>query len=299
MYNPQLKTFLQVADSGSFNKAAETLYITTPAVIKQINMLERNLGVALFDRSPRGLTLTEAGRSLYTDAKYIIQYCSDAAHRARKAMRTEENTIRIGSSLVTPAVVLLELWPQIQQHYPELSFNLVSFENTRENAILIPDNLGENIDIVAGVFDETTIAKRKCSGTFLTLLPVCVGVSRKDPLSQKSRLSVEDLYGRDLMMVRRGWSHNMDRVRDDLTMAHPQIRIVDFSYYSVDAYNRCENTGSLLILFGTEDTPVHPLIKVIPVDWEYTMPYGLMHAAKPSKVVSRFLEAIQKVDIEI
>ena len=78
MYNPQLETFLRVADAGSFNKAAEESYITPTAVIKQINLLEESLGVKLFDRSHRGLTLTKAGRSMYQDAKYIIQYTAHA-----------------------------------------------------------------------------------------------------------------------------------------------------------------------------------------------------------------------------
>ena len=54
MYNPQLETFLCVAEVGSFNKAAERLYISPPAVIKQINLLEENLGVQLFERTHRG-----------------------------------------------------------------------------------------------------------------------------------------------------------------------------------------------------------------------------------------------------
>ena len=54
MYNPQLETFLCVAEAGSFNKAAERLYISPPAVIKQINLLEESLGVKLFDRSTAG-----------------------------------------------------------------------------------------------------------------------------------------------------------------------------------------------------------------------------------------------------
>ena len=61
MYNPQLETFIKVADAGSFNKAAEQSFITATAVIKQINLLETALGVALFDRTHRGLTLTKAG----------------------------------------------------------------------------------------------------------------------------------------------------------------------------------------------------------------------------------------------
>ena len=54
MYNPQLETFLRVADAGSFNKAAEELFITPPAVMKQITSLEASLDIQLFRRSHRG-----------------------------------------------------------------------------------------------------------------------------------------------------------------------------------------------------------------------------------------------------
>ena len=103
MYNPQLETFVCVVESGSFNKAAEKLYISSPAVIKQINLLEESLNVQLFIRTHRGLVLTKAGKSLYQDAKYIIQYCKESVERAKKAMEEKDNIIRIGTSPMTPA----------------------------------------------------------------------------------------------------------------------------------------------------------------------------------------------------
>ena len=95
MYNTQLETFLTVADLGSFNKAAEALYISAPAVTKQINLLEENLDLQLFVRTHRGLQITEAGKSLAQDAKYIIQYCKDSVTRAKNAMQKDEEIIRI------------------------------------------------------------------------------------------------------------------------------------------------------------------------------------------------------------
>jgi DNA-binding transcriptional LysR family regulator len=59
---------LCVVEAGSFSKAAEQLYISAPAVIKQINSLEASLGMKLFDRTHRGLVVTEAGQSIYNDA---------------------------------------------------------------------------------------------------------------------------------------------------------------------------------------------------------------------------------------
>lgn len=87
MYNPQLETFIRVADAGSFNRAAEESFITPTAVIKQINSLESALEVKLFDRSHRGLTLTKAGRSMHQDAKYIIQYFTVFCIHQNRAQR--------------------------------------------------------------------------------------------------------------------------------------------------------------------------------------------------------------------
>lgn len=74
MYNPALSTFITVADSGSFTKAAEQLYISPTAVMKQMNTLERHLDVKLIERTTSGVRLTDAGESLYRSAKFIIDY---------------------------------------------------------------------------------------------------------------------------------------------------------------------------------------------------------------------------------
>lgn len=174
MYNPQLETFLRVADAGSFNRAAEESFITPTAVIKQINLLEENLGVKLFDRSHRGLTLTKAGRSMYQDAKYIIQYCRDSVTRAKNAMQEDADVIRIGSSPMTPAQVLMPLWSKITTCCPDMKFQIIPFENTPENAREILGNLGKNIDVVGGIFDETMLDLRSCAG--LELSRVLCGV---------------------------------------------------------------------------------------------------------------------------
>ena len=294
MYSPQLETFIKVADAGSFNKAAEQSFITATAVIKQINLLETALGVALFDRTHRGLTLTKAGKSLYRDSKYIIQYCRDSVVRAKNAMQQDEQIIRIGTSPMTPAQVLLALWPKIHEHYPNMKFQLVPFENTPENAKEILANLGQNIDIVAGIFDETLLDLRKCKGFELMRNPICCAVSINHPLAEKDRLKVTDLYGENLMLIHRGWSHYVDKLRDDLWMNHPQIKIIDFDFYNVSVFNQCENSNDVLMAIDSWQS-VHPLLKIIPVEWDYSIPYGLLHSPEPTKTVQDFLSIIQTI----
>lgn len=294
MYNPQLETFLRVADVGSFNKAAEASYITPTAIIKQINLLEADLGVKLFERTHRGLKLTKAGMSLYNDTKYIIQYCRDSVIRAKNAMQEGSNVIRIGTSPMTPAQILVELWPKIHELCPEIRFQLIPFENTPENAREILKNLGQNIDVVAGIFDETMLDLRQCAGFEISRQPLCCAVSIHHPLAEKNKLQVQDLYGQNLMLMHRNWSHYVDRLRDDIWQNHSKIHIVDFDFYSVEVFNRCENSNDILMAVQAWNN-VHPLLKVISVEWDHTIPYGLLHSPTPSKTVNRFLTAVQQV----
>ena len=293
MYTPQLDTFLCVAEAGSFNKAAEKLYISPPAVIKQINLLEENLDLQLFVRTHRGLVLTKAGQSLYQDTKYIIQYCKDSVTRAKNAMQETANVIRIGTSPMTPAQVLVDLWPKLQAYCPNIKFQLIPFDNTPENAREILGNLGQNIDVVAGIFDETMLNLRQCKGLEISREPICCAVSVHHRLAQKNSLTVQDLYGENLMLMRRDWSHYVDLLRDDLWKNHPQIHIVDFDFYDVAAFNQCENNNC--VLMAVENWRyVYPLLKILPVDWGYTIPFGLLHSPNPSFAVAEFLRAVEK-----
>lgn len=298
MYNPQLETFLRVADAGSFSRAAAETYITPTAVIKQINLLEESLGVKLFERSHRGLTLTKAGRSLYQDAKYVIQYCRDSVARAKNAMLEDTNVIRVGSSPMTPAQLLMQLWAKVNETCLDIKFQIVPFDNSLENAREILGNLGKRIDIVGGIFDETMLALRGCAGLELVRAPFQCAMSVHHRLATKDRLQLSDLHGENLLMMHRGWSHYVDQLRDDLWQHHPQIHIIDFKIYSMDMFNRCESTNDVLLAIPGWAN-VHPLLKVIPVEWDYSIPFGVMHSPDPSPVVRRFLDVAKAVRGEL
>lgn len=284
---------MRVADAGSFNKAAEESFITPTAVIKQINLLEASLDVQLFERTHRGIILTKAGKSLYQDAKYVIQYSKEAVIRAQNAMQENTDVIRIGTSPMTPVQFLMQLWPKIQENCPGMKFQIVPFENTPENARNILGNLGQNIDVVGGIFDETMLRLRGCAGLELFYTPLCCAVSVYHPLAEKNILRMEDLYGQNLMLMRRNWSMYVDRLRDDIWQNHPQINIIDFDFYDVNVFNRCENGNDILMAVSVWEN-VHPLLKIIPVEWKHSIPYGLLHSQQPSDTVKRFLEATKK-----
>ncbi len=103
---------------------------------------------------------------------------------------------------------------------------------------------------------------------------------------------MEDLYGQNLFLMHRNWSHYVDELRDDLLENHRQIHIQDFDFYNMEIFNRCENSNDMLMAVAAWKD-VHPLLKILPVEWEYQIPYGLLHSPKPSDTVKKFLTAVQ------
>ncbi len=293
MFNSQLETFVVIADEGSFSKAAEKLFISTTAVIKQINTLEEDINIKLFNRSFKGVSLTEAGKSFYSDAKYIIKYLEDSVNRAR-SITMGDNTIRVGTSIMTPSHLLLELWPNIHNLYPNLKFKLVSFENTPENAREILSNLGKNIDIVSGIFDDTLLDYRQCEALEISKIDFCCAVPIHHKLAEKEKLTIDDLKGENLMVIKKCWSSYVDKLREDLKNNYPEINLIDFPFYNVDVFNQCESDNNILLTIEYWKN-VHPLMKVIPVEWNYTIPYGFLHSPEPSPQVEAFLKAVIKI----
>ena len=193
---------------------------------------------------------------------------------------------------MTPAQLLMNLWSKIQVSCPDLKFELIPFENTPENAREILANLGKNIDVVGGIFDEKMLDLRKCAGLELSRETFCCAVSVHHRLAAKDVLKIEDLYGENLLLMRRNWSGYVDKLRDEIWQNHSEINVVDFDFYNMNIFNRCENSDDILLAISGWAN-VHPLLKVIPVEWEHSIPYGLLHSPTPSKTVKKFLKAVK------
>lgn len=148
MYNHHLKTFIQAADSGSFLKAAEHLYISSTAVTKQINLLEEHLGLKLFTRSNQGLILTESGRLIYDEAKKIIRQSDSVLKKARELEHHARTVIRVGVSLMNPSHILVNQWAKASARYPDIRLEVVPFEDTEAGFREVLDHLGEKIDLI-------------------------------------------------------------------------------------------------------------------------------------------------------
>lgn len=231
---------------------------------------------------------------MYKDAKYVIQYCKESVARAESAVEFDEEVIRVGISPMTPPNVFVKLWPEIQKIYPGMKFQLIPFENTLENAREILGNLGQNIDVVAGIFDDRMLSLRQCRGIEIAREKFCVAVSMHHRLAEKDKISLKDLHGENMWLMHRGWSEYVDMLRDEIWEYHPEIHIHDFYIYNVEIFNQCENSNDVLLAIKNWES-VHPLMKMIPVEWNYGIPFGLLYSENPDKKVQKLLKAIKKI----
>ncbi|MBD5636995.1 MAG: LysR family transcriptional regulator [Clostridia bacterium] len=296
MYNPQLTTFISVAENGSFTKAADALFITPTAVMKQINTLEERLGITLFDRTNHGLQLTEAGKSFLQDAKYIIDYSDRAIEKAREIdNKDKQQSIRIGTSIMTPAKFLLDVWAEIQKFNPYLKIELIPFENTPINSVEILKNLGKHIDIVAGLYDDNFLKERCCQAAHLYDKQLLFAIPVTNPLCSKRKIELADLKGQKVLLIRKNWNEYIDDLREDLTASG--VTVEEFEMFNLNAYNRAvQENVPIITVEGWED--VHPLLKIVPADWEYRIPFGILYSPTPSKQVKDFIGAMKKISLQ-
>src|SRR6185437_1661897 len=89
---------LVLAREGSIHRAAKLLHITQPSLTRKINKIETELGVRLFQRSPRGLELTQAGRLFIPEAQASMQHAERAWELARREAEIEAGPLRLGCS---------------------------------------------------------------------------------------------------------------------------------------------------------------------------------------------------------
>ncbi|MFI0813052.1 LysR family transcriptional regulator [Streptomyces echinatus] len=100
-----VRYFTVVAEYGNFGRAATKLHLAQPSLSRQIQRLEAQLGARLFDRSPQGSSLTDAGQAFLPRARMLLQEAEQAAHMARAAVQARSITVGYAEGLVITACV--------------------------------------------------------------------------------------------------------------------------------------------------------------------------------------------------
>ncbi len=293
MYDPLLDTFIAVSDSGSFTKASDHLYLSPTAVMKQINTLESKLGLELVRRTPNGVQLTAAGQMIRKSAEFMMDYAKKAVAEAKTAEERYETTFCVGTSLLNPAKPFMDIWYRVNKKFPEHRLHLVPFEDDHEGILSEIGRLGKKFDFLIGVCDSRTWMSM-CNFLPLGRYRKMIAVPREHHLAKKTAISVSELHGETLMMVRRGDSGVNDFLRDELERNHPEIRIEDTAqFYDMSVFNRCAETVNVLLTIECR-RDVHPGLVTVPVEWDYSIPYGLLYSKNVPEDIARFVDEVKR-----
>ena len=131
----QLKTFVTVAEEGLLTRAAERLHSSQPAISAHIKALESELGILLFDRTPKGMRLTPEGEQLRIKALAILAAASDLDYTAKTLKGTPSGDVRLGLHTDPVLLRITDIFTEFQQAYPKLSVNYqqkMSWQAARE-----------------------------------------------------------------------------------------------------------------------------------------------------------------------
>lgn len=192
-----LKYFLTVVREEGINRAAEVLHITQPTLSRQLSGLEEEIGVKLFERGARKITLTREGMLLRRRAEEILSLVQKTEEELTEQEDLVDGKIVIGSGELAAVWILPDLIGAFSEKYP-----LVTFDLFTANADLVKEQMEKGL-VDMGILLEP-IDMEKFDFIRLHQKERWVVLMRPgDPLAEKEAVSAKDLEGRPLSLPRR------------------------------------------------------------------------------------------------
>lgn len=154
-----LEVFVQVVQSGNFAKAATALNINPSAISRRISHLEDQLGIRLFNRTTRSLSLTDVGKRYFNRCLSILADLEDADREAKQHSEAPQGLLHINCSILFAHRHLLTRIPEFLLQYPRLSIQLILADD-------VIDVVSEGIDVairIGELADSSLISRRLVS----------------------------------------------------------------------------------------------------------------------------------------
>ena len=185
----QLKYFVAVAEELNFRRAAEKLYMQQPPLSRQIRQLETELGVELFHRTKRSVTLTEAGLAFLDEAKLTLAQ----AQRAINSVQLKNNILKIGFDLCAFDRVIPDLIHQFRQQHPQTEVNLTEMSKEKQIAALY----NEQIDLG---FCYAPITQPELEWVTILSEPLAVVLPPNRDLAQHEQIELRSLRNESFIL---------------------------------------------------------------------------------------------------
>lgn len=189
----KLRYFLTVAEEGNLGRASAILHISQPPLTRQIHLLEKELGVQLFSRTPRGMELTEAGSMLEREAKNIfalIQQASEKTQRASQGRLGRLDIAVFGSGILDTIPRLLL---RFKQDYPEIKVVLHTMEKEEQVLALRQHR-------IAAGFNRMLKPLPGISSELLNREKLLLAVNENSSLAEQKKILFKELADRPMVL---------------------------------------------------------------------------------------------------
>ncbi len=191
-----IQSFCAVAEEEHVTRAAERLHISQPALTQQLRLLEKELGLALVQRSGRGIALTEAGEFFYKEAVLILQHLSRATQQTQEIARGGTSHLRVGvTEAVAYSSTLAEVLSCFQEQWPAVRVTL----SQKAASELGPALREHHID--AAFSCPIVMAHLNLRSHPLEQARMLLAVSASHPLADRKSVSLPDLKDKPLVLV--------------------------------------------------------------------------------------------------
>lgn len=155
------RIFYTVAKNGNITKAADELFISQPAVSKSIKNLESSLGGKLFNRTKKGVVLTEEGKEFYNYIKKAIEYINNAENKFNDLINLEVGTIKIGVSATLTKFFLIPYIEKFNELHPKIDIQIYT-DLTKELFRKLKDGLIDIIILNLPYPNDEEVIIKKC-----------------------------------------------------------------------------------------------------------------------------------------
>ena len=270
----QLTAFVSVADNGSFTRASEQMHLTQSAVSGLIKELESSLGIVLFDRTTRQLSLSVVGHHLLPQARRILNEMQLFENEASSLTSLAQGQVRLAVSQFAassmPAVIA-----QFAKVHPDISVSLIdcSAENVLEHI--------QNIEVDLGVGTERGFMESEddISADLLYQLPFCVVMPDNHALAQKSEVIWQDLVDIPLITLQGPFIEQVTAELDESIASHIQQARYKVNFMSTALEMTRQGFGITLCL------PYMPEV----IDWVSANGLQMRPLAQPVKMRRFFI----------
>jgi DNA-binding transcriptional LysR family regulator len=189
----QLRCFVMVAEELHFGRAAKRLFMTQPPLSRQIQLLERSLGVILLERSNRQVSLTVAGQHFLRDARHVLTYTERAGNSARRLAHGEAGQVLLGFTAVSGYNLIPRLLEQAAQVLPDVGFELHEMVSGAQTEALA----SSMIDIG---FVRRVVPRPGLDYQLVCREPLLVAMSVNHPLTRHTEIAIADLDQQPFVM---------------------------------------------------------------------------------------------------